>query len=76
MKLRQNREMLDDPNFLFMVGRLVGAAEAASILLSGENTNKAELQNVGKRLDMTARWFLDMDPSLPTQVPTSLELPK
>jgi hypothetical protein len=73
MKLRQNREMLDNPNFLFMVGRLVGAAEAASLLLTGENSNQAELREVGKRLDKTARWFLEIDRDLPTPAELSEE---
>lgn len=58
MRLRPHRELVGDPNFPMQVGRLVGAAEMAAQLMMLGKLSAEELADVGRRLDLTATWFL------------------
>lgn len=59
MGLRAHKDMTDDPRYPFMVGRLVGAAEATALVIDAGKLSAAELTDVGKNLHKAASWFLD-----------------
>ncbi len=65
MKLRRKQRDLDqlqhDPEFLFYVGRLVGAAETTSHYLMLQD-NIIQAQEMGRRLGMVTGWFLTDEP--------------
>lgn len=80
MKLRGHKDMLNDPQFPFMVGRIVGACESAAILLQGGKLSASELHEVGVKLDEVAAWFLDKKITPPpglgqTESPTRIMKP-
>jgi hypothetical protein len=51
--------MQNDPRYPFMVGRLVGAAEQAAIMLQAGKLAAEELKELGFKLDEIAAWFIE-----------------
>lgn len=64
MRLRAHRDLSSDPAFPFQVGRLVGAAEAASLLLQSPQ-HQGDLALIGRHLGEVTAWFLSEKPSPP-----------
>jgi hypothetical protein len=65
LKLRRKQRDLDqlqhDPEFLFYVGRLVGAAETTSHYLQLQD-NIIQSQEMGRLLGKVTGWFLTDEP--------------
>ena len=59
MKQRGWTELVDDPRFPFMVGRLIGAAEGAGALLRSGTISEEQQAEFARRLDDAARWFIE-----------------
>jgi len=59
MQLRSAKDMSADPRYPFMVGRLVGAAEQAAIMLQAGKLAAEELKELGYKLDEIAAWFIE-----------------
>lgn len=57
-KQRDLNEAQHDPDFIFYVGRLVGASEVTSYWLRMQ-TDNPEFAEMGQRLGAVVKWFLD-----------------
>jgi len=56
-KPREAVELMDDRNFIFRFGQLVGAVEMASHQL--QQSKDEEAQKVGQRLSVVSSWFFE-----------------
>ena len=52
---------MNDPNFPYQVGRLVGAAEMTAQLLKLGKLSAQEVVDVGVALEGVTNWFLERD---------------
>lgn len=81
LSLKPHKDLVNDPNFPFMVGRIVGACESAAILLQAGKLSADELHEVGVKLDEVVAWFLNkkITPHLappPSEQPTQIKPPE
>ena len=60
-KQKDLQALQHDYNFLFYVGRLVGAAEVTSYWLQMQ-TEDPQSNEMGRRLGMVTTWFLSDEP--------------
>jgi hypothetical protein len=58
-RARSLQEMTEDPQFVLMIGRLVGASEMTSWWLTLRDD--AESKEVGRRLGEVVDWFFEGD---------------
>lgn len=72
-RVRGINELMADPEFPYMIGRMVGAAEMAAYWM--ELQDEPQTQSMGKRLHGVTAWFLDDEPVPTGSVPATLGVP-
>ena len=56
-RMRSGEALLQDPNLLYQVGRIVGASEMTAHLLKLKED--AEVKQIGERLEEAVAWFYE-----------------
>lgn len=59
-RFRPVDELVADPSYLLMLGRIVGAAQLAGVVLSMRDD--PELKAIGDKLAALSDWFFEAEP--------------